>query len=213
MRTFVDLELTDPDNCLVFGATGIFSAMCTAAPAPVILYSANNVNDWCHGGGTDAPATVTEDDPEAYAEHWVMLLEEFVRTHEAALILVSPQHEWHAEQQGNLGDPETCRWLRPEWNRLGMEAWLADPPEDLPAEVVFVGDMQDEFKPHHPCCEVFEDVECDTEESWFLPEDGEPVEGEGDGWVHFGCDGAGAVAQFWLGALKDVLLNNEFDCE
>ena len=128
------------------------------------------------------------------------------------LVLVSPQHEWHGQQQGSLDEPETCEWVRPDWNRLGMERWLADPPEDLPAEVIFIGDMQDEFKPHHPCCEVLQDVECE-DESWFVPEHGEPAVGAGDGWTHFGCDGAVALADFWFAALKAVLLNGEFECD
>jgi hypothetical protein len=212
MRTFVDDVPEEPNDCKIMGGPGIFSAMCTEDPSPVALYSANNVNDWCHGGGSDAPEWVTEDDPEAYVEHWVQLLEEFLRPREIPLVLVSPQHEWHAQQQGSLDEPETCFWSRPEWNRVGAQTWMAEPPQGLKYEPLFIGDMQDEFKRHHPCCELFEGYDCDPE-SWYLPEKGETVEEEGDGWVHFGCDGAAAVALFWFNELKGVLMNQDFDCE
>ncbi len=212
MRTFVDDVPEEPNNCKIMGGPGIFSAMCTQDPAPVILYSANNVNDWCHGGGSDAPEWVKQDDPQAYAEHWVELLEGFMRTHEVPLVLVSPQHEWHGQQMGTLDEPETCYWQRPEWNRIGVQTWMADPPQGLAHTPVFIGDMQEEFKRHHPCCEILEDYDCDPE-SWYLPEKGEPAEGEGDGWVHFGCDGAAALAVFWFNEIKGVLMNQDFDCE
>jgi len=211
MRSFVDNVPEEPSGCELPGGSGNLTIMCSHAPAPLALYVANNVSDWCHGGGTDSPPCCEEDDPDTYAEHWVMLLEEFVQTRPLQLLLVSPQHEWHGQLQGSMEEPQTCEWLRPEWNRLGQARWTDDPPQGMPLDPLFVGDMQDEFKRHHPCCEVLQDVDCD-EESWFLPEAGEGPEGEGDGWTHFGCDGAEALADFWFDELKAVLTDNEFTC-
>ncbi len=192
MPTFVGTEYDPGDPS---GRTGRNVTMCTNDPAPVILYSANDVTDTFHGGGLGAQP----DDPETYARHWTDRFEEFRQARQPAALLVSPQHEWHGEQTGALGgDPEDCTWQRPAWNRRGLERWRAENP--TATEVVDVGDLQDEFKQHHACCDVL-GVAC--LESWF---------DQGDGWVHFDCQGADALEEMWFGALRGYLLAHAFTC-
>lgn len=192
MGTFVPTEQDPADQS---GRTGRNIAMCTNDPAPLVLYSANNVADTFHGGGVGA----TLDDPAEYAEHWALRFEEFRQLRQPAALLVSPQHEWHGEQGGAPdGDLEDCTWQRPAWNRLGLERWQTDHASAI--EVLDIGDRQEEFKQHHSCCAVL-GVSC--LDSWF---------DQGDGWVHFDCQGADALEEMWFLALRGYLLANAFTC-
>ena len=212
MHNFVEETPDEPEGCHVIGgAGGLYEPMCTASPADVILYAATNANDWCHGGGTDSPPEFAADDRDAFQAHWVALLERFVRDREPSMLVVSPQHEWHGQYQGTIDEPDGCLWQRPEWNRTAPEAWAAEPPEGLSTEPIFIGTIQEEFKRHHDCCAHLEGVSC-ADDSWFSNPPEEPQLNMGDGWTHFGCDGAEAVADFWFAELKQILLNNTFEC-
>jgi hypothetical protein len=67
-------------------------------------------------------------------------------------------------------------------------------------DVLDAGDLQEEFKQHHSCCAVL-GVPC--LDSWF---------DQGDGWVHFDCQGADALEAMWFDALRGYLLANTFTC-
>jgi hypothetical protein len=192
MSTFVETEYDPADTG---NTTGSFAAMCTNAPAPLVLYSANNVYDRYHGGGTGPAA----DDAATYADHWGVRFEEFRTTRAPSTLLVSPQHEWHGEQGGQTA-AEGCTWQRPAWNREGLTRWRANHADP---SVVDVGDLQDLFKRHHSCCSKL-GVPCEAD--WFAQAAG------GDGWVHFGCDGATALEDLWFGQLKTYLLAHDFTC-
>lgn len=194
MGTFVDI--TPPGDCPLEGPAGTNIEMCADEPAPVVLYSANNVYDRCHGGGSDTP---TPDDEDGYAEHWASRFAAFVDDRGPGVLLTSAQHEWHGQQGGSLADPGSCSWSRPTWNRSGAAVWSRQYGPD-PA-VLMVGDLQDEFRAHHPCCEVLGE-ECGDD--WFA---------SGDGWVHFGCAGADALEDMWFTELKSLFLEHEFECD
>jgi len=186
---------------------GRLIAMCSEEPAPLHLLVASNIDDRCHGGMIEESPEIT-DEPELYRLHTVERLAAYLREREPEMILVSPMHEWHPQQRSSHPDPLAgCEWVVPDWNRQLADDWLEHAPE-VPVEPIFIGTMQDEFTSHHICCAVLDDVVCDTD--WF---DSEELYPDGDGWVHFGCEGSAALADFWLDALKDVLLNNEFTCE
>lgn len=197
LATFVDEE--PAGSCGERDRTARYRAMCTDTPAPIVLFSANDVTNLCHGGGMDDVA----DNEEGFARDWTARFEEFRTDRRPELLFVSPQHEWHGEQGGSLARSEACTWSRPAWNRSGYELWRRTHPEAR--EVVLVPDLQAEFQRHHPCCAML-GVEC--AEGWFGP-----GPGEGDGWVHFGCLGAEALIEHWFTELRAYLLSHEFTCE
>lgn len=198
MDTFVSTPLDPQDTS---GNTGKYRAMCTTSPAAMALYSANNVYDQWHGGGANA----LPDDQVTYAAHWAQRFQEFIDQRRYGAVLVSPQHEWHGEQGGSLANPDSCTWQRPTWNRAGLTRWRADHP--TVARVAELGDMQDTFLRHHPCCAT-RGVPC--EQDWFAR--GTGSSGGGDGWVHFGCAGADALEAWWFDKLKAYLMTRSFSC-
>ena len=194
MGSFV--RVVPPAECGNGGNTGDDAILCTADPAPLVLFSATNVLDRCHGGGLDS----TYDDDEAgYADHWRARFEEFRAERDAGFILVSPEADWHG--QGLPG--ANCGWSRIAWNSSGSAHWRAlNPSAD---SVRRIGELHSTFERHHPCC-AERDAGC--EESWF-PEDA----GAGlDGWTTFDCRGADAVVELWYQELRGFLLNNRFRC-
>ncbi len=212
LHNFVDEGVEEPGQCLPIGGEGgLYSAMCTQDPADTILLGATHANDWCHGGGTDSPPDVADDDPTAFQEHFVALLTRFLEDRQPGMALVSPMSEWHGQYQGTIDEPEGCFWTRPEWNRTAPAMWKSDPPTGLSTDPIFIGDIQDEFKRHHDCCTHLEGVSC-AEDSWFSNPPEEEQLNMGDGWTHFGCDGAEAVTDLWFAELKAALMNNTFDC-
>lgn len=187
----------DPDaGAACSPGAGRFVDMCTEDPAPVVLLSANNVYDRCHGGTSDS----VPDDETAYSRHWASRFDQFVTARAPRALLVSPQHEWHAEQGGGLGAPATCTWRLPAWNRTGLTRWRSEHPTSV--EVIDVGDLQEEFQRHHPCCARL-GVPCEA--NWYTGDDA-------DGWVHFGCAGADALEEHWFAALRAHLLSANFSC-
>lgn len=187
----------DPDGGTACSpSAGRFVDMCTSDPAPVALFSANNVYDRCHGG-TSQPV---QDNEATYAAHWASRFDNFVTTRAPRMLLVSPQHEWHGEQGGGLAKPATCAWKLPAWNRSGLERWRTAHPGAT--EVIDVGDLQEEFQRHHPCCAQL-GVTCAA--NWFTGDNA-------DGWVHFGCAGAEALENMWFDALRAQLLGHNFTC-
>lgn len=192
MSTFASTKLDSQET-----AIGTNVTMCTSSPAPLLLYSANNVFDRFHGGGQGT----TPDNQTTYAAHWAGYFQQFLDQRKPKAVLVSPQHEWHGEQGGSLSLPETCTWTRPTWNRAGLNRWRADHP--TATNVTGVGDQQDVFRSHHPCCSRL-GVACQSD--WFSRTAG------GDGWVHFGCAGADALETWWFNTLKSYLMNNQFTC-
>lgn len=191
------LSSVDPDNGAACSPDAAhFVDMCTTDPAPVVLFSANNVYDHCHGGTSDS----IPDSEATYAAHWESRFDDFVNARAPRLLLVSPQHEWHGEQGGAVSRPATCAWKLPGWNRTGLERWRSDHP--AATQVIDAGDLQAEFQHHHPCCSQL-GLTC--EENWFEGDDS-------DGWVHFGCVGADALETMWFDALRAQLLQHDFTC-
>ena len=208
MNALVGAQPGEPASCdPLIPTSGLYAALCTDSPAPVMLYAANNVNDLCHGGESEDDPQA--DDEAAFQHHVVERLRAFVDERRPGLLLVSPMHEWHPNPRAEDEDPLAgCSWQLPQWNRLAVESWPGMGP-GASAEPLFVGDLQDEFRSHHPCCEVFDDVTCGQD--WFADENPGSA-GGGDGWVHFDCTAAEALADLWFAALRDVLLTNEFSC-
>jgi hypothetical protein len=187
-----------PGECSAGGATGSTLAVCADQPAPLVLFSADNETDRCHGGGTDSNAP--EEDQVGYADHWRFRLDRFLDAHgTAAFVMVSPQHEWHG--QPGTEDASGCGWKRPEWNATGAAAWRAQNRSDR--HVRMAGTLQGTFVGHHPCCSA---LGRSCAEDWFSTGAG------GDGWVQFGCAGADALVDFWFAEVKAFLMNNRFTC-
>ncbi len=199
MDTFVSTAFDPQDTS---GTTGKYLSMCTSSPGAMALYSANNVYDQWHGGG----ANTRPDDQATYASHWAARFQEFLDQRRYGAVLVSPQHEWHGEQGGSLANPDTCTWQRPTWNRAGLTRWRTDHP--TVARVTEIGDLQDTFLRHHPCCAT-RGVTC--EQDWFA-RSAPGQTGGGDGWVHFGCAGADALEAWWFDKLKTYLMARSFSC-
>ena len=187
-----------PGECSAGGSTGSTLGMCADQPAPLVLMSADNETDRCHGGGTDSNAP--EDDQTGYADHWRFRFDDFLGTHGAArFVMVSPQHEWHG--QPGREDAGGCGWQRPAWNVAGATAWRS---QNRGVKTVrLVRALQSDFVVHHPCALVLGDA---VAENWFSPDAG------GDGWVQFGCGGADALVDFWFAQVKAFLMNNRFSC-
>lgn len=196
MGTFA--SAVPPGECSSGGSTGSTLGICSDQPAPLVLISADNETDRCHGGGTDSNAP--EDDPVGYADHWRFRLDRFLASHGAAgFVMVSPQHEWHG--QPGTEDAGGCGWKRPGWNASGAAAWRA---QNQGARTVrLTATLQGAFQAHHSCCAAL-GVSC--QEDWFSPDAG------GDGWVRFGCEGANALVDFWFAEVKAFLVNNRFTC-
>ena len=187
-----------PGECLAGGATGSTLGMCADQPAPMVLVSADNETDRCHGGGTDSNAP--EDDETGYADHWRFRFQSFLDAHGAAkFVMASPQHEWHG--QPGREDAGGCGWMRPKWNQAGATAWRAQ--NRSARGVRLVGTLQGAFAAHHACCST---VGAACAEDWFATGAG------GDGWVQFGCAGADALVDFWFAEVKAFLVNNRFTC-
>src|SRR4051812_42938788 len=49
-------SVVPPGECSAGGATGSMLGICVDQPAPLVLVSADNETDRCHGGGTDSNA-------------------------------------------------------------------------------------------------------------------------------------------------------------
>ncbi|HVE85149.1 MAG TPA: hypothetical protein VND93_19995 [Myxococcales bacterium] len=187
-----------PGECSAGGATGSTLGECSDQPAPLVLVSASNATDRCHGGGTDSNAP--EEDETGYADHWRFRMSDFLGTRASAgFAIISPQHEWHG--QPGTEDAGGCGWRRPEWNLTGASAWRAQ--NRSARSVRLVGTMQDAFRAHHPCCAT---LGGGCGEDWFSRDGG------GDGWVQFGCGGADALVDFWFAEVKGFLVNNRFTC-
>jgi len=188
-----------PGECSAGGATGATLGLCADDPAPLVLISASNATDRCHGGGTDSNAP--EEDETGFADHWRFRMSNFLASRgSAGFVMVAPQHEWHG--QPGTEDAGGCAWRRPAWNGTGAGAWRAQ--NRSARGVRLVGTLQGTFQAHHPCCSAL-GVSC--AEDWFRADAG------GDGWVQFGCEGADALVDFWFAEVKAFLINNRFTCQ
>jgi hypothetical protein len=212
--TLLQLSETRPlDSCGADTPSGLgqLAAMCTNDPAPVLLISAENVDDRCHGGGVDSREP---DDPSTYADHFKRRLEAFLDVRKPQLALIGAQTEWipspfsGAGQQNGGGNPPSgpdtsaCLWRRSDWNAAGVRAW-ADDLSNL-MDAVPISDLHDQFKLHHLCCGPL-GLPCDV--SWYVPPtlQGLPTA--------LNPLGAAVMIQFWETQLKNVLLANDFTCD
>lgn len=218
--TLLQLSQTSPlDNCGPDTPqnAGQSAAMCTNDPAPVLLLSAENVDDRCHGGGADSREA---DKVEDYSAHFKHRLEAFLDVRKPQLALIGPQTEWIPSpfqgggQQGGGGtpptpDPSACFWRRSDWNVDAFNAWFSDPSNVM--DVVKIPDLHDQFKSHHPCCVVL-GLPCDVRTA------GEPA---GPWYVGGGAQayptalnavGAAEMILYWETQLKAALLANDFTC-
>ena len=189
-------------------ASGQLSTICTNDPAPILLISAENVDDRCHGGGPDSKEA---NDLPTFVTHFAKRLNDFLDLRDPKLALVGPQTEWipspfqmAGQQQGGqpppsgLGpDPAACGWLRSDWNTDGV-AWWASHRSSL-IDAVVLPDRHDDFKQHHPCCGPL-GVKCQT--PWYT--------GNSPQLTALNEIGAAEMVKFWAEALKAVLLGNDF---
>ena len=204
------------DNCGPDSPTmlGQLAAMCTNDPAPVLIMSAENVDDRCHGGGVDSGEG---NDLNTFSDHFARRLNAFLDgIRNPKLALIGPQTEWiplpfqSGGPSNGGGSPPTgpdlagCRWLRSDWNIVGVDWWSSHRSSLI--DVVVVPDLHDEFKRHHPSCCGLLGVGCDI--AWYAIS-GDPQRlptALNDG-------GAAEMIKLWANQLKAVLLANDFTCE
>ena len=188
------------------GAMGALASVCTTRPAPLLVLVADEVDDRCHGGG---PPSGHPDDQATYAQHFSGRLDAFLANRAPSLLMTGVATEWRAaERPPQMGGPPmydaaSCTWKRADWDGQAMGAWLATHPGAT--NIVAFGDLHDEFKHHHPCCQTL-GVGCAT--NWF----GAPPMGAPMGPDVVNCDGAQAIIEFWYTRLKQFLLANTFQC-
>jgi len=183
--------------------------VCTSTPAPLVLLSAENVDDLCHGGGF--PSHLPNDDVQRYAEHFGRRLDAFLAARNPAFAIVGPQTEWipdpsipPSQAGGGMDLRSTCLWKRSDWNKEALDQWAAH--AKLPADKVrtVLADLHDEFKTHHPCCRAL-DLSCaDTMEYTSV--------GPSSALTALNSDGADRLIAFWFDLLKEFLLDNDFEC-
>lgn len=173
---------------------GDLQGICTVAPAPLILVSADALSDHCHGGGPDSSRA---DDEMMYARHFAERLDALLATRAPQLAVVGARTEWVVPAAE--GPPPNCRWQRPDWNITGLARWQES--HSAAATVVAVGNLHEEFKRHSACCQAL-GLACAT--NWFSLGAGGPEA--------VNCDGAHALVDFWYAHLKDALLGNRFEC-
>ena len=178
---------------------GRYLASCTANPAPVVLLAASMLDDRCHGGGPDSDEA---DDMATYQSHFQKRLHDFLGSRAPLVALVGNRTEWtNAPPNFAPGPPSpaVCEWQRPAWEEQALKSW--DPGSIPGTEVRPVPDLTNEFKEHeHPCCN-FLGLTCDID--WFF---------ESRGWGAVNCDGAGQIVDLWYNALREWLLDSDFDC-
>jgi len=211
--SLLQLSQTVPlDNCGPDTPQGVgqLAAMCTNDPAPVLLLSAENVDDRCHGGGADSREA---DDLPTFQDHFKRRLEAFLDVRKPQLALIGPQTEWipspfqSGGQNGGVPptvpDPGGCLWRRSDWNADGIDLWASDPSNLM--GVYRLPDLHDQFKLHHLCCGSL-GLPC-SDVPWYVFSAG------GQGSVTaLNPIGAGIMIQFWGEQLKAVLLANDFTC-
>lgn len=186
---------------------GTSSTMCSASPAPLLIISAQDLDDRCHGGGPDSGQA---DDLDTYASHLAARLDAFLVARAPRFALIGPQTEWIPaivpvpSSGANPPPPGTfdetlCFAQRSDWNSEGVRVWAARSSQL--ANVRIVPDQHDVFKTHHPCCRAL-GFACDTR--WYSTSMTMPLS--------LNCDGAQAMVDIWYDALERFLLENDFDC-
>jgi hypothetical protein len=191
---------------------GALSTICSAQPAPLVLFSAGALDDRCHGGGIDSSEP---DDPATFAKHFAARLDSFLIARQPKAAIVGPQTEWFGlpgqpgpgDQGGQSGHPppigttdhSACQWQRPDWAETGISAWQAS--HSAVTDVLVVPDLHSTFKQHSACCQSF-GVTCDT--LWTSTDGLTPAA--------VNCEGADALVDFWYTQLKTFLLSNRFAC-